>query len=93
VAPAPRAQQRRPEEVAIALAVAKVRREPTSPNSAFELTGIRLVKWCLAALLASPKAAVVSGDDARASCSGPQLNASRWANGEEEVSGLAERSA
>ena len=68
MAPAPRAQQSRPEEVAIALAAAKVRRGVPSPNSAFELTGIRLVEWYLAALLASPKAAVVSSDEARASC-------------------------
>ncbi|MEY4550771.1 MAG: hypothetical protein RL685_6966 [Pseudomonadota bacterium] len=29
----------------MAMAVAEVRREPTSPNSAFELTGSRLVEW------------------------------------------------
>ena len=50
------------------------------PTRSFELTGIRVIEWSLAAL-SFAKAAVMSSIKALASCWGPQLNASRCADG------------
>jgi hypothetical protein len=48
------------------------------PYRMLKLTGFRPERSCLAALLASPKAAVVPSIRVLPSLVGPQLNASRW---------------
>ena len=50
------------------------------PNSALKLTGFQPERSCLAALLASPKAAVVPSIHVEPRLVGPQLNARRSAD-------------